>query len=351
MRPTVNDIAREAGVSLATVDRVLNERPGVRARTIQAVQDAIARIGYVRDVAAANLARQRDYRLAFVLPDTDSQFTATLLDALAEADRLAVSARTELLLRRFPAEDPHALAAVLAELPGEGVVGVAVMAPETPMLRDAIRNLKNKGLAVVALVSDLPNTERDHFVGIDNRAAGRTAAVLMGRFLGERPSKVMVLSDSMLLRESIERRVGFDEVMLSRFPQIEVLPSFESHGQGAVLRQIVMDGLAAGGIGGIYSLGGGQRALTTAVEEAGFSGRCVVIGHELTPHARAALTAGTMDAVITQNVGHVVRSALRVLRAKTDRVPIVSSQEQIRIEVVLRENLPESLPAFDELLS
>lgn len=351
MRPTVNDIAREAGVSLATVDRVLNARPGVRPRTIQAVQDAIARIGYVRDVAAANLARQRDYRLAFVLPDTDSQFTRTLLDALAEADRLSASARTDLLLRRFPAEDPHALAHLLSGLPDEGVVGVAVMAPETPILRDAIRSLKNKGLAVVALVSDLPNTERDHFVGIDNRAAGRTAAVLMGRFLGPVPAKVMVLSDSMLLRESIERRLGFDEVMLARFPQIEVLPSLETHGQAGLLQQAVAEALNHGGVGGIYSLGGGQRALTTAARETGFAGRGIVIGHELTPHARAALTAGTMDAVITQNVGHVVRSALRVLKAKTDRVPIVLSQEQIRIEIVIRENLPETLPEPEGLLA
>ena len=87
------------------------------------------------------------------------------------------------------------------------------------------------------------------------------------------------------------------------------------------------------------------------MRDAGFSGTGVVIGHELTPHARAALTAGTMDAVITQNVGHVVRSALRVLRAKTDRVPIVSSQEQIRIEIVIRENLPETLPDHDALLA
>ena len=63
----------------------------------------------------------------------------------------------------------------------------------------------------------------------------------------------------------------------------------------------------------------------------------------MTPYAREALHAGTMDAVITQNVGHVVRSALRVLRAKTDRVPINLSQEQIRIEIVIRENLPDSL--------
>ena len=169
MRPTVNDLAREAGVSLATIDRVLNDRPGVRAQTIQIVQDAIARIGYVRDVAAANLARQRDYRLAFVLPDADSQFNQTILDALSEAGRQSATARTDVVLRRFPAEDPHALAGILAALPGAGVVGVAIMAPETPIVRDAIRSLRQKGLAVVALVSDLPNTEREHFVGIDNR--------------------------------------------------------------------------------------------------------------------------------------------------------------------------------------
>ena len=67
-KPTVHDIAREAGVSLATVDRVLNARPGVREETIARVQAVVDRIGYVRDTFAANLARQRLYRFAFVLP-------------------------------------------------------------------------------------------------------------------------------------------------------------------------------------------------------------------------------------------------------------------------------------------
>ena len=57
-KPTVNDIARVAGVSLATVDRVLNERPGVRAVTIQKVHEAIEELSYVRDTAAANLAEK-----------------------------------------------------------------------------------------------------------------------------------------------------------------------------------------------------------------------------------------------------------------------------------------------------
>jgi LacI family transcriptional regulator len=341
MRPTVNDLAREAGVSLATVDRVLNARPGVRAKTIDAVNDAIQRIGYVRDVAAANLARGRNYRLAFVLPDTDSQFVDMMVATLRRASATALLSRTVIDMVRFASEDPHALAAILAGLAAQGVDGVAVMAPETPVLRDAIRALHQGGIAVVALVSDLPNTERDHFVGIDNRAAGRTAGVLMGRFLQDKSRSVAVLAQSMQLSEAVERRAGFDAVMQRDAPGVEVLPSLETHGAVALLRQVVGDVLdLRPDIGGIYITGIGQRALTEVLAERGMTGRVVVIGHELTDHARDALVRGRMDAVITQNVGHVMRSALRVLRAKIDGVPLDESQEQIRIEIVIRENLP-----------
>lgn len=341
MRPTVNDIAREAGVSLATVDRVLNARPGVREKTIRAVNDAIAKLGYVRDLTAANLARSRSYQLAVVLPDTESQFIQALAGSLAEAASMAATSRMDVRLLRFPAEDPHALASLLSGLPGRGYAGVALMAPETPILRDAVRGLRAKGLPVVALVSDLPNTGRDHFVGIDNRAAGRTAGVLMGRFLGGRPGQVLVLGSSLLARDMVERRRGFDEVMLRDFPDLEALPSLETHGSAALLRQVVAERLAnAPGVRGIYAMGDGHRALTQVIGELGLSRRMTVICHELTPHVRHALEGEEITAVITQNLGHLARSTLRVLRAKVDNLPLDEGQEQIRIEIVLRENLP-----------
>jgi LacI family transcriptional regulator len=345
VRPTVNDIAREAGVSLATVDRVLNARPGVREKTIKAVNDAIAKLGYVRDLTAANLARSRSYRMAVVLPDTESQFIQTLADALADAGSMAATSRTELRILRFPAEDPHALAALLSGLPGRGYAGVALMAPETPVLRDAVRGLRAKGLPVVALVSDLPNTGCDHFIGIDNRAAGRTAGVLMGRFLGGGPGQVLVLGPSLLARDMVERRRGFDEVMLRDFPGVEVLQSLETHGSGRALRQVVAEMMAnAPAVRGIYAMGDGHRALTQTLDTMGISGTLTVICHELTAHARQALETGQITAVITQNLGHLARSTLRVLRAKADNLPLDEGQEQIRIEIVLRENLP---PAAD----
>jgi LacI family transcriptional regulator len=340
-RPTVNDIAKAAGVSLATVDRVLNARPGVTENTVRRVNEAIDAIGYVRDVGAANLARQRRYRVAFVIPGGPGLFVGTLRDAVAEAIGNSPFDRTEIRLVSFPPGNPHALVKALRNLGAANTDGVAIFAPETPHVRDAIAKLNAENVPIVALVSDLPNTGRDHFVGIDNVAAGRTAGFLMGRFLGCSGGAVLALAGSLQARDNVERRLGFDQVMAERFPSIETLPTLEGHDDDAVTARVVTEMLERrSDIAGIYSLGHGSRALLEVLDGMGARARgLTVIGHELTRVTRDALRAGRMDAVISQNVGHIVRSALRVLRAKSDGLDIVASQERIRIEIVVAENL------------
>mgnify|MGYP000510094724 CR=1 FL=1 len=339
-RPTVNDLAKAAGVSLATVDRVLNARPGVREQTIRRVNEAIERIGYVRDVTAANLARQRRYKFAFVLPEAPGEFVTLLRAAVTEAAASPIVDRTELTVATVPADDPHFLVKTLRRLGASQIDGIAIFAPETPHVRDEIAHLKENGVAVVALVSDLPNTGRDHFVGVDNIAAGRTAGVLMGRFMREIRGSVLVLASSMQARANAERRLGFDQVMAEQFPAIEVLPSLEGHNDPDTIRRVVSTVLNnRDDIAGIYSLGTGNGVLIDLLDRHGRGQDLVVIAHELTRNTRRALESGTVDAVINQNVGHIARSALRVLRAKTDGIEILSAQERIRIEIIIRENL------------
>lgn len=340
MRPTVNDIAREAGVSLATVDRVLNARPGVRAKTIRAVNDAIDRLGYVRNVAAANLARQRRYRFLFILPDVETQFLQGLQTAILEAARGPVAEASDVVIATVPQRDPHAIVSAVDGLGDQPIDGCAIMAHETPDVRDLIARLKGQGTAVVTLVTDQPQSPRDHFVGIDNRAAGRTAGVLLGRFVGPRTGKVAVVVSSMLARDMVDRRLGFDEVLAERFPHLQSLPSLEGHDDRDLTARITAACLAAhDDIVAIYVAGAGTRGVNQAVRQAGLAGRLVVLAHELTAHTRTGLEEGSIDAVIAQDVGHLARSALRVLRAKADRLAIDEGQEQIRITVLLRENL------------
>ncbi len=340
MIPTVYDIAKAAGVSLATVDRVLNNRPGVRKTTCDKVQRAIKEIGYVRDIAAANLARRKMYRFAFLLPDSQGPFVSSIRDSILNVEATRITDRTQIVVRSIPVNDPHETARIMDQFMPEDIDGVAVMAQETPQVRDAMVRLRERNIAVVAFVSGQPDVAQDHFVGIDNIAAGRTAAMLMGRFLCREDAKILTISHSMQARDSLERRLGFDAVMREQFPGVQVLPTLETYADPLRVRQVIEQSTCVHrNISGVYLLISANPALLDSLRKAGLFESTVTISHELTSHTKQSLLKGEIDAVITQNVGHLVRSALRVLRSKCDGLKFDPSQEKIRIEIVMRENL------------
>jgi len=345
-KPTTKDLAKDlakaAGVSLATVDRVLNARAGVRQATVERVKKAIREINFVRDIAAANLARSKEYKLVFLLPDHDDEFIDLIRNSIAEANISMAHERTNIAIIRAPANDPHRVAQMLDNLPAKQVDGVAIMAPETPQVRDAISRLDARGIAVVAFVSNQSTADSAYFVGINNEAAGRTVGQLMARFTGERQGSVLVLTETMQSRDSQERRLGFDAIMARYASRLIVRASMETYGDPRRTKQIVKSALQSNmPVVGIYLMNHDIAKIMQAIEEMGAVQQTVIIGHDLTPHTRTRLIDGSLDAVITQDVGHLVRSSIRVLRAKVTHVGTVASQERIRIEITLRENMPD----------
>ena len=341
LNPTINDIARVAEVSLATVDRVLNARPGVREATVQKVNQAIADLGYVRDAAAANLARGRVYNFVFILPSNKNEFLLSLETQIEQLNAGLRHERTRLSFVHVAAFDPVALAVAIDAIDVTRVDGVAIFGPETPSVRDSVAHLKKNGVTVVSLVADIPSSERDHYIGVDNVAAGRTAAQLLGRFLGTRRGEVLVLTGSMLARDHLERRLGFDEVMGRDFPHLRVLASLEGRDDPGLIERLLPDVLSDNSdIIGIYSSAAGNEGLLRFLATEPALENPVVVAHELTPLSRNALSCGLFDAVISQDSGHLVRSAVRIMRANSDRMPINMAQERIRIDVYLKENMP-----------
>lgn len=341
MRPTVHDIAATAGVSLATVDRVLNGRPGVRSVTRRKVEEAIESLGYVRDMAAVNLAKGRVYPFVFILPTSDNSFMHGLHGEVRAAMARAAVERIEIRIVEVPAFDPQALVVALETLLDEKPAGVALVAADAPEVRSAVDRLTEAGIAVVTLVSDLTGSTRAHYAGVDNIAAGRTAGHLLGRFLGPRQGEVAVLAGSMLVRDHRERLEGFSSIMAEQFPGLRLLPVLEGRDDPERAAALVADLLPRHpDIIGIYSLGAGNRGLIRALTAFKGGDPLTVIAHELTASTRAALQDGLIDAVLNQDAGHEVRSAIRVLKAKADGLPVIAAQERIRIDIFLKDNLP-----------
>jgi LacI family transcriptional regulator len=342
---TLKDIARQAGVSLATVDRVLHNRPGVRPDTVRRVKEAIERNSFQPNVAAAELARCRARRFAFVMPSGPNPFMQQIQDYLGEMSAWLSARRLGVETVATDVFDPSVLAASLEELSGD-YDGIAVVALDHPGVRAAIDDLVDAGTKVVTLVSDVPSSRRHHYVGIDNIAAGRAAGALVGRLVGQKSGKVAIVAGSQGLRDHAERIFGFNQVMASEFPGLSVLPVLEGRDEDERSEQLLARLLGRhADIVGLYNVGAGTQGVANALNEkalsdAGRDRQVVFVGHDVTALTRRLLLQGVMDAAISQNPGHEARAAVRVLLALARGEPILREQEKIRIDIVMRDNLP-----------
>jgi LacI family transcriptional regulator len=245
--------------------------------------------------------------------------------------------------------DPSVLAASLEALSGD-YDGVAVVALDHPGVRAAINDLVDAGTKVVTLVSDVPSSRRHHYVGIDNIAAGRTAGALVGRLVGARSGKVAIVAGSQGLRDHAERIFGFNQVMASEFPDLDVLPVLEGRDEDARSEQLLARLLGRhADIVGLYNVGAGTQGVAKALNDKALNDnassgagrdKVVFVGHDVTALTRRLLLQGVMDAAISQNPGHEARAAVRVLLALARGEPILREQEKIRIDIVMRDNLP-----------
>ena len=337
---TIQDVAQRAGVSVATIDRVLNRRPGVRLQTVERVESAIRELNYQPDRIAARLARGREYRIWFILPTTTGEFFRSIEEEVQNSAQRMSAERVAIMMKKVDVFDGEGLAATLDAF-GDDVDGVAVVALDHPAVREAINALVARDIAVVTLVSDVPGSKRTHFAGIDNSSAGRTAAGLMGRFLGGKRGKVGLFAGSLSLRDHIERQFGFEQVMAHEFPNLEILPVRESRDDvektEALTAQLLREHPE---VIGLYNVGGGTKGIVAGLEGSTRAKDIAFIAHEVTEGSRRALIKGTIDAIINQDTGHEVRSAVRVLIAKADHAPLVEAQERIRIDIFMRDNLP-----------
>lgn len=339
-RISLHDVAAAAGVSLATVDRVLHGRGGVRARTVERVQAVVERLGYRPDPAARRLARNTTARLAFVLPAGTNSFV-DLLDKQVQATApWLAEQRATAAVQRVDVFSPEALSRHLLGL-REHCDAAIVMGVDHPRVRATIDDLVAHGIVVVTLVSDVPSSRRSRFVGIDNVTAGRTAASLLGRFVGPRAGKVGIVMGSRALRDHAERLFGFEQVMSTEYAPLRLLAPIEGHDSSERTEPRVAKLLQREPeLVGLYSIGAGNRGIQAALEHSGRAEHVVWICHELTPHARQALLTGVADAVINQDAGHEVRSACRLALAALSGERVLPDQERIRIDIFLRDNMP-----------
>lgn len=340
-QPTIKDISRYSGVSMATVDRVIHQRPGASAAARQKVAKAIHDLHFRELPHGLVLRGKPELRFKFILPNVYTSFAEQILGAVLEAPAAVDDARVVNDVQHVDIEEPRAIIDALDGVDEKKYAGAALFAVDAPGVRSAIDRLVSRGVKVVSLVTDVATSRRHHFVGIDNLAAGRLAGNLLGRFVGNKAGKVGIILGSTRMRDQYDRLLGFSEVLATRFPNLKTLPVVEGFSKSELNYGLTKKMLAKHyDLVGLYSAGAGNSGILNAIREEGAGDRLTIILHELSDRVRIELQQGVVDAVICQNPGHIARSAVRVLRAYSLGAPLNEAQEKIKIDIHLADNLP-----------
>lgn len=340
-RPRIEDVAQAAGVSIATVDRVLNARAPVRAETAQRVSDAAEAIGY--HGAAAIRSRLAPVgptvALGLVLQKPRHAFYQDFARHVAEAAAVDSSRQWRLTTSFAPGPAPSDFAGAIRAMAGR-VQAVAATGIDHHEVTAAVDHLRAAGVPVFSLLSDFAQGVRDTYLGTNNLKTGRTAGWLMRR-IARPQGRIAVFIGGHRFHGHDLRETGCRSYFREYAPEVGFLDTLIN----LETRQLTHESTLAlldrhADLAGIYCAGGGMEGAISALRESGRAGEVALIVHELTPESREGLLDGTVAAVLATPLATLAGEILGAVSHVLDHGMAVHPGQRFLSPVIVT---PESL--------
>ncbi len=340
-RPTIQDLANASGVSVATIDRVLNGRHRVREETARRVYDAASSIGY----HAVGLLRQRvfkdlpQYRLGFLLQRPNQSFYQSLSREIEAVAQLSASSRITTQIDYASASTPTVIVEKLRFLANRNQA-IALVGPDYPAVTAAVEDLKAKGIPVFSMLTDLASGVREGYVGLNNRKAGRTAAWLIAK-TAKQPGKVACFVGSHRYHGHELREIGFRSYFRENAPEFEVVETLVNLETAEITHEATLNLVKQHpDLVGFYVCGGGMEGAIAAIREEGLAGKLIVVVNELTPDSRTALADEVVTMVIATPVRTLCTELMSLMTASIGRVEdVIPGQSFLPFEIYTSENI------------
>ncbi|ALP67473.1 MULTISPECIES: LacI family DNA-binding transcriptional regulator [Paraburkholderia] len=335
----IKEIALQAGLGVATVDRVLNDRAHVREHTRKRVEQAIREL----EKQELQLATTGRKLIVDVVVEAPARFADEIRSALeAELPVLHPAVfRPRFHLRETMTTDE--VLETLRSIGRRGSHGVFLKARDVPEIAAAIGELQRSGIPVITTFTDVPLSGRIAYAGLDNRVAGATAAYLITQWLASQPGKVLITMSDERFRGEEEREISFRRALRTRQPQLTLIDASGGHGLDSLTEERVLKVIAAHRkIDAVYSMGGGNIAILKAIEARQQSPVCF-IGHDLDRDNVRLLREGRIQAILHHELRQDMRSACQHVMHFHRLLPASAVSPSSSVVVVTPENIPEHI--------
>ncbi len=313
-RPTIPDLAEASGVSVSTVNRVLNQPESVRQPTRERVLAAAQEIGFygLGTIEHSVRAGRDTHKLGILLQQHGRTFYSILGDALRREAAALGDARVELTLTYMDDLSPEKVAEQLEKM-GETCESVALVAAQHPLLADAIDRVTARGVPVTAMIAPLAASYNVSFVGLDNWKVGRTAAWAFDNIV-KQPGKIGILLGNHRYRNQELNESGFRSYFRehnSGFHLLEPMATYESAAVGREMVEALLTDHPD--LCGLYISGGGVTGAIAALRDTPKRADFVAVGYELFDVTRSALIDGTLNLVISHPMQALARETIATM--------------------------------------
>ena len=313
-RATIADLAAKAGVSISTIDRIMNGREKVRPATAAKVLAAAEALQYYGlPVVRERLQVSRPVvRLGFLLQQSDRAFYRLIADALRAAAAESPEP-VEVIIEHLDDLSPEAVSARMLALGGR-VQALAVVSAEHPRISQAIETLAAQGVPTYGLISEQTAACGTGYIGLDNWRVGRTAGWAVTRLCGK-PGRVGILIGNHRYRCQELNESGFRSYCREHAPDFTLLEPVQTFEDKSIARDVTAQLLQREpDLVGLYISGGGIVGVLEALRASGRARQLVTIGYEMTEHTRIGLLDHDLSMVIAHPIDRLATEAVSLMR-------------------------------------
>lgn len=302
MPVTIKEIAALANVSRGTVDKVLNNRPGVKSSTKEKVLKIAKELNYQPNFLGKALVHSKDpVKLGIILTPEYNPFVQELLTGIHNARNEFAAFGIEVITKMMTTLEPAEQISIINELVNQNVCGMAIFPIDAPEVIARINQLIENQMAVITFNSKVEGIHHLCFVGQDHYKGGRTAAGLLGKIVPP-GSIVGVIISSHNLSCHQDRLRGFQDKLAESHPDFKIVDIQENQDRKEDAFRITLEYCNRyPDLDAIYLTSGGISGIASAFEISEKNKHIKLICHDITPDTMRLLKNGCIDFALGQS--------------------------------------------------